>query len=381
MSEEASMRGAAPTGAPRGFLRRNAGKLVASAIITVSIVWALKKGGLKLVPADTSVFDHVKWWTLGAYAVTFLAMSWFRAVRWRFLLRSFVDVSKSRTFAISCIGFAAILLLPFRIGELVRPYMVRQKGVVSLSSATGTIVAERVVDGLFLSGLLAIALVTVPHLDPLPDSVVGLPVRVAAVRTSGFVMLGVFATAFVTIFVFYFARSFARRATLAVFGIVSRRLGEKLAEIAEKLANGLHAFGNKKDAGGFLFETTIYWLVNAFGMWLLAWGCGVVHADGSPITFGEAVALMGMLGVTILIPGPPGLLGVFHAGIYAGMSMYFPEKVVVGPGAAYVFLLYASQLVLTTLLGGFFFVTHKAEVRDAMVASEQESMVPPPGTA
>jgi len=374
------MRGAATEGAPRGFLRRNAGKLVASAVITVSIVWALKKGGLKLVPADMSVFQGVKWWTLGAYVVTFLAMSWFRAVRWRYLLRSFVTVSKSKTFAISCIGFAAILLLPFRIGELVRPYMVRQKGVVSLSSATGTIVAERVVDGLFLSGLLAIALVTVPHLEPLPETVVGLPVRVQAVRTSGFVMLGVFAAAFVTIFVFYFARNFARRATLAVFGIVSRRLGEKLAEVAEKLANGLHAFGNKKDAGGFLLETTAYWLINAFGMWLLAWGCGVVHADGTPITFGEAIALMGMLGVTILIPGPPGLLGVFHAGIYAGMSMYFPAHVVVGAGAAFVFLLYASQLVMTTLLGGFFFVTHKAEFRDAMAASDQESMVPPPET-
>ena len=380
MPNEDPPRGAASSKmhAPRGFLRQNAGKLVASVVITASIIYALKKGGLKIIPADTSVFRDVKWWTLPAYALTFLAMTWFRAVRWRFLLRSFVDISRRRTFAISCIGFAAILLLPFRLGELVRPYMVREKGKVSLSSATGTVVGERVVDGLFLSGLLAIALVTVPHLVPLPETVVGLPIRVQHVRTSGFVMLGVFAAAFITIFVFYFARDFARRATLAVFGIVSRRLGEKLAEIAEKLANGLHAFGNVRDAGGFLFETAIYWLINAFGMWLLAWGCGVVHADGSPITLGESFALMGMLGVTILIPGPPGLLGVFHAGIYAGMSMYFPEKVVVGAGAAYVFLLYASQVTLSTLLGAFFFATHKAEVKDAIDASNQESMVPPP---
>lgn len=383
MPENPFPRGAAKA-APRGFFRQNAGKLVASAVITASILFAMKKGGLTLVPADTSVFRSVKWWTVPAYAATFLAMTWFRAVRWRFLLRSFVTISKRRTFAISCIGFAAILLLPFRIGELVRPYMVRKKGAVSLSSATGSVVGERVVDGLFLSALLAVALVTVPHLDPLPEKVVGLPIGVEHVRTSGFVMLGVFAAAFVTIFVFYFARDFARRATLAVFGVVSRRLGEKLAEIAEKLANGLHAFGNGKDAGGFLLETTIYWLINAFGMWLLAWGTGVCHADGSPITFGEAVALMGMLGVTILIPGPPGLLGVFHAGIYAGMSMYFPESVVVGAGAAYVFLLYASQLALSTLLGAYFFFTHKGEVRDAIEASEssdQDSMAPPPTSA
>ena len=87
-------------------------------------------------------------------------------------------------------------------------------------------------------------------------------------------------------------------------------------------------------------------------MWLLAWGCGVVHADGSAITFGEACALMGMLGCTILIPGPPGLLGVFQAGIYAGMTMYFPLHVVTGAGSAYVFLLYVIQLVWTIARGG-----------------------------
>lgn len=377
MSEDLSPRGDTPEGeAPRGLLRRNAGKLVASAVITASILYALQKGGLALIPKGVS-FQHVRWWTLPAYAVMFLAMTWFRAVRWRFLLRSFVPITKRRAFTISCIGFAAILLLPFRLGELVRPYMVREPRKVSLSSATGTVVAERVVDGLFLSAMLAVALVTVPHLDPLPEQVVGLPIRVAQVRASGFVMLGVFATAFTTVFVFYFARDFARRATMAVFGVVSKRLGEKLAGIAEKLANGLHAFGNGRDAGGFLFETTVYWLINACGMWLLAWGCGVVHADGSPITFGESCALMGMLGVTILIPGPPGLLGVFQAGIYAGMSMYFPENVVVGAGAAYIFMLYASQLTLSTLLGGYFFFTHKNEVQEAMDAGDKESMAPP----
>src|ERR1041384_3340332 len=60
---------------------------------------------------------------------------------------------------------------------------------------------------------------------------------------------------------------------------------------------------------------------------------------------------MGMLGCTALIPGPPGLLGVFQAGVYAGMTMYFPTEVVIGPGAAFVFLLYISQVILTIAIG------------------------------
>ncbi len=367
----------------QGFFRRNAAKLLASVIITAGIVFTLQKGGLTLVP-EGGDFAHVRWIAVPAYVVTLAAMCYFRAVRWRYLLRSFADVPTKRVLAVSWIGFAAILLMPFRIGEIVRPYMLREKGKISMSSATGTVVAERVVDGLFLSIVLAIALIFVPTIDPLPARVVGLPISVAQVRTSGFVMLGVFTTAFITIAVFYFAREWARRMTLAVFGLVSKKLGEKLASTAEKLANGLHFLGRGRDSGGFLVETALYWGINAFGMWILAWGCGVVHADGTPITFGESCALMGMLGCTILIPGPPGLLGVFQAGIYAGMTMYFPTQVVTGAGSAYVFLLYAIQLVWTVLAAGFFLVVDRSALRtlaqSPVLMSEQPVLLsdPPP---
>ena len=340
---------------PKGFVRRHGAKLVASVIITAGIVFTLQKGGLTLVP-EGGDFDHVRWWTLLVYLAMVVAMNYFRAVRWRFLLRSFADVPTRRVLAVSWIGFAAILLMPFRIGEIVRPYMLREKGKVSMSSATGTVMAERVVDGLFLSIVLALALVLVPTIHPLPEKVVGLPISVQQVRASGFVMLGIFTTAFATIAVFYFFRAWAHKMTLAVFGIVSKRLAEKLAGIAEKLAAGLHFLGRGRDAGGFLWETTLYWGLNAGSMWVLAWGCGVVHADGSAVTFGEACALMGMLGCTILIPGPPGLLGVFQAGIYAGMTMYFPTHVVTGAGSAYVFLMYVIQLVWTVFGAGIFLV-------------------------
>lgn len=363
----------------KGFLRRHAAKLVASAIITAGILYTLQKGGLTLVPEGGN-FAVVKdrWWAIPGYLLTLIAMSYFRAVRWRYLLRSFADVPRKKVLAVSWIGFAAILLMPFRLGEIVRPYMLREKGKVSMSSATGTVVAERVVDGLFLSIVLAIALIFVPTIDPLPEKVVGLPISVQQVRASGFAMLGLFTVAFTTIAVFYFARNWARKTTLAVFGLVSQRLGEKLAGMAEKLANGLHFLGRGRDAGGFLFETSAYWLFNAGGMWLLAYGCGVQHVDGSPITFGESCALMGMLGCTILIPGPPGLLGVFQAGIYAGMTMYFPTEIVTGPGAAYVFLLYGIQLLWTLASGGFFLVGDRSAWQALSHTPVLTSEPPPP---
>jgi hypothetical protein len=225
--------------------------------------------------------------------------------------------------------------------------------VITMTAATSSVVAERVIDGLYLSIVLALALVFVPTIQPLPDKVVGIPVSVEHVRMSGYAMLGLFCVAFTTIAVFYFARSWAHRMTLAIIGKASMRLAEKLAGMAEKFADGLHIFGRPRDAAGFLVETTLYWGFNAVGMWFLAWGCGVAHADGTGPSFGEACALMGMLGCAILIPGPPGLLGVFQAGIYAAMTMFYPTSVVIGAGAAYVFLMYVSQVVFQLAAGGF----------------------------
>jgi len=344
-----------------GFFERHAGKLALSLVITVALWYALHRGGLKFLPEGLD-FQQVRWWVVPVYLASLLVMTWFRSVRWRFLLRSIADVPKKRLLAISCIGFAAIVILPFRIGEFVRPFLVRTPPrdriggsvgrPITLTAATSSVVAERIIDGLFLSVVLAVALVLVDTVHPLPDRVVGIPVSVAKVRLSGFLMLGVFSTLFITIAVFYFARSWAHKATFIVVGRFSRRLADKLATVFENFAEGLHVLGRAKDAFGFLLETSAYWGVNVLGVWLMAWGCGVVHLDGSAPSFGEACALVGMLGCTIIIPGPPGMLGVFQGGLYAAMTMYYPTHVVTGPGAACVFLLYASQVGFTLATGG-----------------------------
>lgn len=365
------------------FLKRHALKLAASAVITACLLYALQSGGLKIWPQGVS-FAQIRWWGVLGYFGTLTMMNYFRSVRWRFLLRAVVDVSKRRLLAISWIGFAAIFILPFRIGEFVRPYMLRApehtrdgKTVreVSMSMATGSVVAERITDGLYVSIVLAITLLCVPTLHPLPKTVVGLKVSVEQVRLAGFTMLGFFAVAFAVLAIFYFARSWAHRATLLVIGAISRPLAEKLAAIVEHLADGLHFLGRPRDALPFLLETTLYWGINALGMWCLARGSGIVHADGSPATLAEACALMGMLSVTILLPGPPGLLGVFQAGIYAGMTMFYPTEIVTGPGAAYVAVMYATTVVWTIVSVTAVLLFDRGALRaleEAEVASEND---------
>jgi hypothetical protein len=256
--------------------------------------------------------------------------------------------------------------------------------IITMTAATSSVVAERVIDFLYLSIVLALALVFVPHVNPLPENVVGIPVSVHHVRMSGYVMLAASFLAFVTVAIFYFARSWAQRTTLVVFGKVSVNLAQRIAGLFEKAADGLHIFGRGKDAFGFLIETSLYWGFNALGMWALTFGCGVRHIDGSPATFGEACGLMGMLGCAVLIPGPPGMLGVFQMGIYAGMTMYYPTDVVIGSGAAYVFLIYIVQIVFTFFVGvwGLWYEGGRRGLRGGLRALEEaEGIVPAPADA
>jgi hypothetical protein len=63
--------------------------------ITVGVVYTAQHGGLKLVP-DGGDFSGVHWWALALYVPMQVATIWFRSVRWRFLLRSLVEVPKVR---------------------------------------------------------------------------------------------------------------------------------------------------------------------------------------------------------------------------------------------------------------------------------------------
>ena len=306
----------ASTARPQGFLRRHAVKLGASFLITFGIVYTVHKGGLKLVP-EGGDFEHVRPWTVPAYVATLGVVAWFRSVRWRFLLRSIADVPKKRLFAVSCIGFAAILLLPFRIGEFVRPYMIRTRP----GRAQGAGAAADLAHGGDEHGRRRAhhrrplperrprprARLACRRSCPFPDRVVGLPVTVAHVRMSGYAMFGLFTVAFATVAVFYFARSWAHRTTLAVVGKVSIRLAETLAGMAEKFADGLHVFGRGRDAFGFLAETTL--LLDGQRPRDVAPRVGVRRRARRRLRrrrSARACALMGMLGCAILIPGPAG---------------------------------------------------------------------------
>lgn len=332
--------------APTSWVRRNALKLAGSIVTGLCLAWLLRAGGLPVVPG-ANAFNAVNWNGVGLFALIWMFVLFVRSARWHFLIAPIEKVPFRSVLTVSFIGLGALVLLPLRTGELVRPALIRAHGNLSGWAAAGTIAAERVIDGLFLSSLLFFALRFSTPVDPMPDHIGSLPVPVAAVPSAAYAALAVFAAAFVTMGLFYWRRHFARSLTQRVIGIVSPRLGDRVASLVEHVSDGLSFLPRLRYAGPFILCTAAYWLANCAGIYVLLHACGLESAS-----LAQSMAVLGILALGILTPNAPGLFGTFQLSLYAGLAMFFPAEQVVGPGAVFVFLLYVMQLGITLVVAG-----------------------------
>ena len=360
---------------------RHAPKIIASLIMGAGFVWVLRRGGLPLLP-DRSCFALVRWWTIPIYLVLSSLSIFLRSYRWVYLLRPIAELPWRRVLGVGLVSFAAILFAPLRMGEMVRPYMIAEKGRITFTQAMGTVAAERIIDGLVLSIILFLGLSFATPLSPLPDHLGNLPLRVRAVPAAAYGVLAVFAAAFASMALFYWRRETARRLVQAVVGRVSPRAAGWLTDTVERVADGLRFLPDIRHSGPFMRDTLAYWGANLLGLWFLLWGCGV-HAS-----LWEACVVMGVLSVGILVPAGPGFFGAFQLSIYTALAMFFSEAVVTGPGAAYVFLLYSAQVSLAVVGAAMGFWIDRAELRPSdahflvsPLAPREILGPPPPGRA
>lgn len=93
------------------------------------------------------------WWAVPFTALTLFSM-WLRAWRWRYFLLPTADLSTARLFGPMMAGFAMNGLLPARLGEFARAYVLGRKENLPFSRIFGTIVVERIFDMFILLGLL-----------------------------------------------------------------------------------------------------------------------------------------------------------------------------------------------------------------------------------
>jgi uncharacterized protein (TIRG00374 family) len=261
----------------------------------------------------------------------------FRSWRWAFLLRPLgVTLPFRRLLLISSVGFMAILALPVRLGEFVRPYFVTRERGVRMSAALGTVAVERIIDGLLISILFFVSYLASAGDAFTPE------LRVSAwVSLLGFLALTVFLA---------LARvwteqtiSFALRVSLLERLAPAR--AHQLADKLRALISGFDALADRRNFGIFVAQSVLYWGLNGFGMWILA------RQMGLPISLPAAYTTMAFTGVLLSLPNSPGLVGLFHAGIKLGLLAYLPAAVVNARGMAYAIVVHGIQTIWYVAVG------------------------------
>lgn len=358
----------APKGAPRAVdeandgsspARRSGRLLLSSVALLGGFAWLLHAGGLPLLPPK-GAFEAMDLGYIAGFAALNLVQQLLRFARCHFLIAPIARLSLRRLMTINGIALALITFLPLRIGEVSRPAMLREKGHLSAWAVTGTVGAERILDGVLFSLMLLLGLALAHPHEPLPSHIGDLPVPASLIpRIARLACLG-FAAAFALMAAFYWHRALARRITERIVGVVSPRLAHRLADVVASLSDGLRFLRDPRYSLPYIGVSIVATLAHVWGMVLLAHGVGIPE-----LTFVESMVVVGFLALGFGMPNAPGFFGTVQLALYGGLAVYVAPDRVVHAGAAFVFLFYAVYLAQVVVLAAISAVVEYASPSDA----------------
>jgi len=293
----------------------------------------------------------MQWWTFLPMFAMYLIAHTLRSLRLGLLLGE--KVPFRGLFSINAIGFLAINVVPLRLGEAVRPYLLSEKHSIAYGQSVAAIVVERIIDlGMLLSMLLALS-----WLVELPPG--GVQVNDVDVIAAGQKLAGV-------------------GVGLGIIGLLSVVLiGEPVIALIRKLPAG-------EALGGFAARVRVAVksllaapgrcagaLVLTLGVWgatLIGVGFVMGGFPGIPSTVGSvwtvwSVTLAGMTALPT-----PGFFGGYELFCVAALTLW---KVAPGLAATFALTLHIGQFLFTCGIGGTFVFLEGLNLRQVVEESRQ----------
>lgn len=311
--------------------------------------------GLTLYSKNWSI--HMGW--MVAYFGTLISMHIFRTWRWKPLLAPVTRVSFWKLNRYCAVGFMMVFLLPFRLGELVRPYLVSsdQDNRISMSTALASIFVERTMDGVMIAGLMTSVIVfsTWTGVSPVLDRL----------RIGSFIALAVFAGLITFLVAIYIFKERASNLVYKILSIANERLALKIKDMSERFLHGLTMFKNPRHFIWFVILSALYWMSNGFGLYVLARGFHI------QIPVVAAFAMMSTVVIGMMIPNSPANIGSFWIFLVMPLAAYgvspTTSRVVM-----YSLSVWMIQLIQLTLFGGYFIVNGKIRLHGIMPTQKIE---------
>jgi len=296
------------------------------AISVVALVWVLRKIDPHEVAETLAQAEYVY---LIPAAVGILAYLFTRSVRWRLLLGP--EVSLSRCFWVTNIGYLVSNVLPFRLGDPARAVVIGRGEKVSTATALSTVVVERVLDLLLVVALLAgvVPLVGVGEAESAVGK--GLFAGGAALAASAVLLL------------LAFRPDWGRWAARRVLGWVPRLDSERWMRALDGLLEGLAPLRSGRRGLALLVWSVVTWACVVAYYWTL-----MRAFMPRPSVLAAAFVVVGA-GLGMAVPSSPGAVGVFHGAVFLVLTdiLAVPE----GQAGTVAFAIHTFQYVIGCLLG------------------------------
>ena len=241
-----------------------------------------------------------------------------RAIRWQRLLQPIAPIALRQTTAYLAIGYFANSMLPARLGDVARALLAGRAFNIGRLAVLGTIVVERLADGLFI--LAAVA-------------VLGLTVAGGASLASTALWLGALGIAGIA--VLWLALSWVRRP-------VGGRVRTLLRSFVERVLLGVQGVRSPSVAISTAL-LTVAAFATAVGMFAV-----VAGAADAGLTLAQSALVMGGLALSTSIPAGPSSIGTYE---FVGLTILTSLGLAPEPALAIVVLVHLVATVPVALAG------------------------------
>lgn len=292
--------------------------------------------------SPSELWHHIRtanlWLLLLAVALQTAAFA-IRAARWAIFLRPALSgVSFRSRFSATCVGFMANNLLPARVGEFARAYALSRVEPISVSASFGSLVVERLFDGLTVLAFVAAPLLLpgFPATPALGDQLEG---RV-------FIALLIFGVAALSLVLLI------ARPDLAVWlfrnslgQLLPARAREKIAEIMVSFVAGLGAMRSPRLVVAGFAWSLVHWCWGALALFVGMTAFGITPG------YTGAVFLQGVNAMAVSLPSSPGFFGPFEASVRFALTPFGVEP---GLAASFAVAFHITTFIPVTVIGLYY---------------------------
>ncbi len=306
--------------------------------------------------------DLVPWLPLAA--LSYLAGHFVRGLRCRLLASQDAKLTTLTATNVVVLGYAVNNIAPARLGEFARAAMLTQRSGLPYIQSLSLTFLERIMDGLVMLALLAVALWA-------------LPVGGWVTTTMEFASV-VFGIAFVGVLLAVTAGDYLVRFAGQVGQIGGRRVHDRLVHAVNQAVQGVRYLRAPRAALVVVLLSGIVWLFEA-GMFLC-----LLPAFGLEPSPWVALLAMTVTNLGILVPSSPGFIGPFHFFCKEALGVVGVAEAV---GLSYAALVHLTFYVPITAWGVVILLVHGFHLSSAMQARaaasplalpDLDDMPPPP---